>query len=65
MIETVIRIIDAQRTVLSITVYGHFDLRDAGSGNPNLFQSFGLRGEGYTPRPVFDTCRRLVNGLGV
>jgi hypothetical protein len=65
VIETIIQTIYEQRERFNITHYEHFDLRDADSANPDLFSQFGLLRDDYSPKPAFETYRRLIATLGV
>lgn len=64
VVETVVHAIDRLRKELNITHYEHFALRDAASSQDNWFYRFGLLHDDYTPKPAFDTYRRLVEELG-
>lgn len=64
VIETTIRTVHGQATKLNLTHYELFSLRDADSSNPNLFHQFGLLRDDYSPKPAFDTYRRLIADLG-
>jgi hypothetical protein len=65
VVETIIQTIYEQRERFNITHYEHFDLRDADSANPDLFSQFGLLLDDYSPKPAFETYRRLIAELGV
>ncbi len=65
VIETIIQTIYEQRERFNITHYELFDLRDADSANPDLFSQFGLLRDNYSPKPAFETYRRLIATLGV
>lgn len=64
VIETVIRTVHEHRRQFNITHYEFFSLRDADSANPDLFYQFGLLRDDYTPKPAFETYRRLIAELG-
>lgn len=64
VLETVIRTIHALRESLYITHYELFGLRDADSAQPGKFYRFGLLHDDYTPKPAFETYRRLIAELG-
>jgi hypothetical protein len=63
VVETVVRTIADARTELNIQAYAHFALRDADSSQPGLFHRFGLTTDDYTPKPAFETYRRLIHEL--
>lgn len=63
-LETIIRTIDSLREPLHITHYELFGLRDADSSNPDKFHRFGLLHDDYSPKPAFETYRRLIEELG-
>ncbi|MFF2042066.1 hypothetical protein ACFVVX_16690 [Kitasatospora sp. NPDC058170] len=65
VVETVIRTVAGLREELNITGYSFFDLRDADSAGTGLFDRFGLLRDDYTPKPAFDTYRRLIRELTV
>jgi hypothetical protein len=46
-----------------MTHYTHFDLRDAGSSNPDVFYQFGLLRDDYMPKPAFHRYRALIEEL--
>jgi len=68
VIETVIRMLFEARERLNIERYTMFDLRDADSTKPefenDIFYHFGLMRDDYTPKPAFETYRRLIAELG-
>ncbi|GAA3189742.1 MULTISPECIES: hypothetical protein [Streptomyces] len=64
VLETVVRTVAALSTDLNIDGYSFFALRDADSAAEGLFHHFGLLHDDYTPKPAFDTYRRLINELG-
>lgn len=63
VLETVIRTVYEQRTNLNITRYELFALRDADSSNTDLFYQFGLLRDDYTPKPAFESYRRMIAEL--
>lgn len=65
VVEITVRQIAAHTDELNIAQYTHFDLRDAASDNPDLFHQFGLLRDDYSPKPAFDTYRRLIAELGI
>ncbi|MFI9326749.1 hypothetical protein ACIGZJ_04295 [Kitasatospora sp. NPDC052868] len=65
VVETVIRAVAGLREELNLTGYSFFDLRDADSAGTGLFDRFGLLRDDYTPKPAFDTYRRLIGELTV
>jgi hypothetical protein len=64
VLETVVRTVDAQRAPCNVTHYELFALRDADSSKPDIFDQFGLLRDDYTPKPAFETYRRLIDELG-
>jgi len=65
VIERVIRAIHRAAGELNIHQYEHFALRDADSSNPDLFHQFGLLRDDYSPKPAFETYRRLIEELNL
>jgi hypothetical protein len=63
VLETVVRTVAALSADLTIDAYSFFALRDADSGGDSLFHRFGLLYDDYTPKPAFDTYRRLISEL--
>jgi hypothetical protein len=64
VLETIVRTIHELRGALNITHYEFFSLRDPGGDGPG-HREFGLLHDDYTPKPAFDTYRRLIADLGV
>ncbi|MER5860529.1 hypothetical protein ABT131_33785 [Streptomyces sp900105245] len=64
VLETVVRTVTALAADLHIDGYSFFALRDADSTGEGLFHRFGLLRDDYTPKPAFETYRRLINQLG-
>ncbi|MFD7003801.1 hypothetical protein ACFWA5_48110 [Streptomyces mirabilis] len=64
VLETVVRTVAALVADLNIDGYSFFALRDADSTAEGLFHRFGLLRDDYTPKPAFETYRRLINELG-
>ncbi|MER6277689.1 hypothetical protein ABT202_15530 [Streptomyces sp900105245] len=64
VLETVVRTVTALAADLHIDGYSFFALRDADSTGEGLFHRFGLLRDDYTPKPAFETYRRLINELG-
>ncbi|MFF3513208.1 hypothetical protein [Streptomyces sp. NPDC002573] len=64
VLETVVRTADALAAGLNIDGYSFFALRDADSTAEGIFHRFGLLRDDYTPKPAFETYRRLINELG-
>jgi hypothetical protein len=56
VIETVLELKDQLR----IDAYELFSLRDADSGNPDLFHQFGIMTDAYEPKPAFDVFKDLI-----
>ncbi|MFJ5774637.1 hypothetical protein [Streptomyces sp. NPDC093094] len=63
VLETVVRTVAALSADLNIDGYSFFALRDADSAAEGLFHHFGLLRDDYTPKPAFETYRRLIDEL--
>ncbi len=63
-LETVIRTVADRAGPLNIDGYALFALRDADSSGGSPFHHFGLLRDDHTPKPAFDTYRRLIAELG-
>ena len=59
-----VRTVSALRGRLGITHYEFWDLRDADTAVADPWYQFGLLRSDYTPKPAFDTYRRLVDQFG-
>jgi hypothetical protein len=64
ILERIVRKIVALRNRLNITQFGLFSLRDADTANPDAARQFGIMRDDYTPKPAFETYRRLISELG-
>jgi len=64
VLETVIRTIYNLRHVLNISHYELFGLRDADSSKEDLFHQYGIMRDDYSPKPAYDTFKRLILELG-
>ncbi|MGW0697942.1 hypothetical protein ACWD0A_01055 [Streptomyces sp. NPDC002867] len=64
VLDIVVRTVAALAADLNIDGYSFFALRDADSGAAGLFHRFGLLRDDYTPKPAFETYRRLIDELG-
>lgn len=64
VLEAVVRTVAALAADLNIDGYSFFALRDADSTGEGLFHRFGLLRDDYTPKPAFETYRRLIEELG-
>jgi len=64
VLEIVIRTVHKLRQELNITHYELFGLRDADSTKDDLFHQFGIMRDDYTPKPAYETFRRLIAELG-
>ncbi|BCY12694.1 hypothetical protein [Actinoplanes sp. L3-i22] len=64
VLELVIGIVAENAKTLNIDTYEHFALRDADSDNPDPVFQLGLLRSDYTPKPAFETYRRLIAALG-
>jgi hypothetical protein len=63
VIEKVIRTAYEVKDELNIQQYELFGLRDADTSNPDMFYQFGLLKDDYSPKPAFETFRKLINEL--
>lgn len=63
VIETVIRAINEYQEKYNITQYELFDLRDANSSTSDFFYQFGIVKDDYTPKPAFETYKKLISEL--
>lgn len=64
VLDLVINLVAEHSRSLNISVYEHFALRDADSSHPDPLFQLGLVRSDYTPKPAFDTFRRLITTLG-
>ena len=64
VLEAVVRAIHAASVRLNVTHYELFSLRDGWSAGPGMLTQFGLLRDDYTPKPAFETYRRLIVELG-
>jgi len=64
-VEQTVRTVHELRAKLNITHYELFSLRDADTANPDLNHQFGILRDDYSPKPAFDTYRRLIAELGI
>jgi hypothetical protein len=64
VLEAVVRLVHRLRTVLNITHYEFFLLRDGDSGRPDMGAQFGLLRDDYALKPAFEVYRRLITELG-
>ncbi|MGW1428878.1 hypothetical protein ACWD6K_09680 [Streptomyces sp. NPDC002431] len=64
VLDTVVRTVAALADDLNIDGYTFFSLRDADTGADGLFHHFGLLRDDYTPKPAFETYRRLIAEIG-
>ncbi|MEV0401738.1 hypothetical protein [Actinoallomurus sp. NPDC050550] len=64
VLETTVRAIAECRTTVGVGAYTHFTLRDADSGVPGMFHSFGLLTDDYEPKPAFATYQELIARFG-
>jgi hypothetical protein len=56
VIETVLEL----KEQLQIGAYELFSLRDADSGNPDLFHQFGIMTDAYVPKPAYGVFKHLI-----
>ena len=59
-----VRAVHDYRGTFNVTDYRWFNLRDADSAAPGLFQHFGLLESDYRAKPAFGVYRGLVRALG-
>ena len=64
VIEKTIRKVYELRSRLNINGFGLFCLRDADTANPACSGQFGIMRDDYSPKPAFETYRRLIEELG-
>ena len=64
MLQEIVRKVYELRNILNITQFELFSLRDADTSNPDIGRQFGIMRDDYTPKPAFDTYRRLIQELG-
>jgi hypothetical protein len=64
LLEQMIRTVHGLRRQLNITHYQLFALRDADTGNPDVFRQFGIMRDDYSPKPAFEIYRRLIAEFG-
>jgi hypothetical protein len=60
VLEAIIRAIHDLRLRLNVTHYELFALRDAGDGASAALTEWGLLRADYSPKPAFETYRRLI-----
>lgn len=65
LIEQMVRTAYELRGKFNITHYELFSLRDADTANPDLNHQFGILRDDYSPKPAFETYRKLIAELGV
>ena len=63
VLEATVRAVHAQRAACTIARYTLFALRDADSAVPDIWHQFGVMRDDYTPKPAFETYRKLVAEL--
>jgi hypothetical protein len=64
VLEAIVRAIHGLRERLNVTHYEFFALRDAVSGARDALTEWGLLRSDYSPKPAFETYRRLIAELG-
>lgn len=64
LLESIVTKIYDLRNSLNITQFELYSLRDADTANPELRCQFGIVRDDYTPKPAFETYRRLIQELG-
>ena len=65
VLETVIRTIYNLRMEFNISHYELFGLRDADSSKDDLFHQFGIMRDDYSPKPAYNTFKKLIQELGL
>jgi len=63
-LRAMVRAVSDYRGTFGVSDYRWFNLRDADSAAPTLFQHFGLLESDYDPKPAFAVYRGLVRELG-
>jgi hypothetical protein len=63
-LRRMVRAVHAYRGTFGVSDYRWFNLRDADSSSPALFQHFGLLESDYAEKPAFGAYRELVRELG-
>jgi hypothetical protein len=64
VLESIVKRVYDLRNALNITQFELYSLRDADTANPEFRRQFGIMRDDYTPKPAFDTYRRLIQELG-
>lgn len=64
VLETIISTVYRLRSELNISHYQLFGLRDADSSKEDLFHQFGIMRDDYSPKPAYQTFKKLVQKLG-
>nr|WP_312579279.1 hypothetical protein [Sedimentibacter sp.] len=65
VLEAIIRKIYDLRLKLNISHYELFGLRDADSCKEDLFHQYGIMRDDYSPKPAYNTFKKLIHELGV
>lgn len=65
VLELIIRTVFRLKTELNISQYTLFGLRDADSTQEDPFHQFGIMKDDYSPKPAYDTFKKLIEELGV
>ena len=63
--ETMIRAVHDFRGTYNVTDYRWFDLRDHRSSSANFQHHYGILRDDYSPKPAFETYRRLLAELSI
>ncbi|NNC11694.1 hypothetical protein HII28_07375 [Planctomonas sp. JC2975] len=63
VLEAVIRTVYDLRVEYNVSRYVLFGLRDADSGESDIFHQYGIVRDDYTPKPAFTTYQRLIQQL--
>jgi len=65
VLERIIRTIYDLRHELNISHYELFGLRDADSSQDDLFYQYGVMRDDYSPKPAYETFKKLIKELGI
>lgn len=63
VLEAIVRAVHARTDELNVTHWELFTLRDANSSKDDLFHTFGVLHDDYSPKPAFHRLARLVTEL--
>lgn len=63
VLERILRTIHKTRTKYNITAFEYFQLRDTATASKDTNYHFGILEDDYTPKPVFESYRKLITKL--